>query len=376
MNRAAPALVLLLGTLGGSIIAIGVARDLDRVCRRPVTPAEQRESVAAHTPFAWPRSTPNAMIRSISRSPGYSPIAPPLRVEVQGSLLPFRVALRQAAVARQVPQPTLAPARTCRVVDRRDLARQLAGINAGQTAAVDRLIALNDGVDDDREADRIPYGYVAIGPDGLRVKLQYRPESTMPATWGESAKIGASTRQTLGSNVAATVPNRQQVGGFPWDKTLLWSDDCRELIAKMTRAASRAAQFGPAVIVRVQAALDGLVWIDLRIDAGLTSLTRRVEQRLGWVLPAAPRREAVATLNLRRELSARVKQIAATVVQLGPAAITRVLRALDELAWVERRLDEGLSSLATRVKRELWLVTVPQLPSNLRSAELPQGEKR
>src|SRR5262245_30132828 len=74
MNRSLPALILLLGTLGGSIVAFGVARDLVRASRRP---APHAEATAQSVSFGHGRAVPSVTIRSqwlVQTEPTVSPL--------------------------------------------------------------------------------------------------------------------------------------------------------------------------------------------------------------------------------------------------------------------------------------------------------------
>lgn len=293
MNRSLPALILLLGTLGGSIVALGVARDLERASRRP---ASHAEVTAQNASFDHGRTTPNVTIRREWLNPA-EPTITPLRhrddvdyvAETIGIwendwLLQAKSILRRsteqyrlAEFARKktvvAPTPQIPPAKSELSVEK-------------------------------RRTPRVPQGYVAVGPDRNLVAVNFRSDAfTGTLLWTGSLHYGGNARQTLGSTVVTTTPIAQAEQPLPWDKLVLWSSDRRAWVARCGR----------------------------------------------WT---------------------------AGILQAVAGALESVGTAGNCAAWLDRQVGRSWDRLVTQVKRDLWLVTVPDLAIPMRSAELPQGEKR
>lgn len=298
MNRSLPALILLLGTLGGSIVALGVARDLERVGRRPAN--DSHVSSSAHSvSFGRHVATPEVTIRSEALG-DQSPLAgPPLRYEDDVDFVADAIDLLDTAWLRDA---TAIVNRSTEWLARTPIA-DTTTVDA-LIAENDGLIAENDGLFEKNERDRIPYGIVAIGPDRTFVELQYRGDLFVgELLWTGSLHYGGNAQQTLGSTVATTAPIAQAARPLPWDKLVLWSSDRRALTSRCT----------------------------------------------SWVT---------------------------TVMQAGIASIELVGTAGDAVTWVDRQIGRSWDRLAVHVKRDLWLVNAPAFSAPMRSAELPQGDKR
>lgn len=202
MNRAFPALGLLLGTLAAALVAVGVARDLERAGSRPSTPTVGY----SHPPIGIMR--PASIERT--RSFDWQRWSQPLSVVPQMS-----TAVKPIMPVKRV------------IVDWNSLAATVA--RAGDTTLVDALIRTSDGIDDARERDLIPFGHVMVG--GRLVKLEHRGRRLeVGEAWTVRLHYDSDRRQVLTPPSIAASLTLHRVAGLPDEKRLLWSDDCRTLI--------------------------------------------------------------------------------------------------------------------------------------------------
>lgn len=290
MNRSLPALILLLGTLGGSIVALGVARDLERANRRSTVHAETAKSGT----FGHGRTIPNVTIRTQWLLPAEPTVAPLLHQDE----VDYVTTAIEALENDWLQQAEEIVRRSTEELRRR------AALAAAEAKAKEIAAAKNHSVVVKRPSYRVPQGHVAVGPNRELVAIEYRGDSFTGAfLWTGALHYGGYSRETIGSTVVNTTPVSQAALPLPWDKLVLWSSD-----------------------------------------------------RLAW-----KKRCQSWTTNLLNSSVA--------TMELGSYAA-------DGVQWIDRQLGRSWDRMANQVRRELWLVTVPSLAVPVRSAELPQGEKR
>ena len=78
----------------------------------------------------------------------------------------------------------------------------------------------------------------------------------------------------------------------------------------------------------------------------------------------------------RREWAGRCDRWVKNFIKAGATSIQLIGTAGDGVAWIDRQIGQSWDRLAIHVRRDLWLVNVPEFSTPMRSAELPQGEKR
>lgn len=273
MNRAFPALGLLLGTLAAALIAVGVARDLERAGMRPSSAKVDRT-----------QNTP-AVLRPASVERAWS-------ADWRRWTKPL-VAVSQQAIAAQSP-----PSATRPIVDRRAFAATLARCRAGDTARVDALIRTSDGIDDLRESDTVPLGHVLVG--GRLVKLEHRGRRLeVGEAWTSRLHYEPDRRQTLAPLDPATALSRYRAAPLPGDKLLLWSDDRRTLIDWTHDAAAEAFDLLRVALRRADGFVTLAAWSQRQVSDGWTMLANHVK-RQAWVATLPPLPDAAPVQSAQR----------------------------------------------------------------------------
>lgn len=275
MNRAFPALGLLLGSLMAALVAVGVASDLKRaghrcstatVDRTSAQPADFRlASICLKITVDWRRWTQQLVAVTSSTQPA------------------------------KLPSPTARPS-----VDYCDLAKILADGRPGDTSVVDELIRTSDGIVERQESNVVPYGHVRVG--GRLVKLTHRGRPLeVGEAWTWRLHYEPNRRAMLTSPDPATALTQHRVASLPGDKLLLWSED-RRALADWTIDASAAAfdQFLGALHT-VEHFIRLSNWSQQKVYDGWAMLTNHMK-RQAWLATLPSLHDAVpirSALRLR-----------------------------------------------------------------------------
>jgi len=273
MNRAFPALGLLLGTLAAALVAAGVARDLERAGPRPSS------TMTEHAPSISVVLRPASIERS--RSIDWKRWTKQL------------IDVTQPAILAKLPSPTSRP-----IVDLRELVAMLAGCESGDTASVDTLIRTSDGIDDIRESDAVAYGHVLVG--GQLVKLDHRGRRLeVGEAWTGWLHFEPDRRMTLAPLDPATALSRYRVPSLPGDKLLLWSDDRRALIGWTNDTAAETLNRLLVALRRADGFVTLSAWSQRQVTHGWTSVANHVKRQV-WLatLPTLP--DAVPVQSAQR----------------------------------------------------------------------------
>jgi hypothetical protein len=308
MNRASLALVLLLGTVAATLVAAGVARDLDRAGPRTSQPGVvHTDEVSPVIPHRVPWIVGEVVTCSLS----FDRTMPPSVIELS-PLVPRSLPVEWKPWSKHlvaVPPIDLVPLRrpqkTCRFVDRRQLARLLAKYNPADTKQVDDLIRANDGIADEADAATVPYGHVSVG--GRLLKLEYRlAGGGAEFAWTGVLHYGADRRQTLLPIDPAAALCRQVVTPLPGEPLRFWSEDQRAIIAATSAGVRTAFEGFVGGLSRAATIVKVADWAGGRFDAALASVTRHVKREI-WLamMPESPKAAPVQSAQRPRAGTAK-----------------------------------------------------------------------
>lgn len=292
MNRASLALGLLLGTVAAALVAIGVAHDLDRAeLRTPSVPTAVatvkspnmierlylpvEKPVVFGTSLNWPITTEPAVHLPLSTGT--------VNVDLN-AWLKFRVA---------IPKLQAEDGQTSNrvIIDDVKLAQILSDLASSGTSAVDRLIRENDGINDVRDADAIPFGHVMIG--GRLVGLEHRGiNDGSRFAWTGRLHYGADPRQTLQPVDSLAASIAAKTAALPWAMPRLWSEDRRAMIAAASDALRGAGEGTLAVVNQVGLVIPVASWANHQFNAGLELVTLQVKRQAWLALIPTPTRAA------------------------------------------------------------------------------------
>jgi hypothetical protein len=309
MNRASLALVLLLGTVAATLVAAGVARDLDRAGLRTSEPDVVNTDQVLQ---AIPHRTPWVVGEIVTCSLSFNRATPPSVIELSplvGHHLPaeWKPWSRHLVAVPPIDLvPLRQPEKTCRFVDRRQLARLLAEHNPADTKRVDDLIRANDGIAEEADAATIPFGHVSVG--GRLLRLDHRSTGGgAEFAWTGVLHYGADRRQTLRPIDAAAALGRQVVEPLPGETLRLWSDDCAAMIAATSAWSADMAEALGRGLLRTAKIVKLADWAGGQFDEALACVTRHLKREV-WLAISPPSPKSAPVQSAQRPRTGTAKE--------------------------------------------------------------------